>query len=126
MRVSGLARQRVFAKLQVFLAVIFSLSISAAVSAKSAGEFSNIHIKNFGQMDDRFYRGAQPSPEDYKALADLGIKTIIDLQDDPVGYEKNAAEALGMHYVHIAMSDSHLPSDAQIDQFLKIASDPHT
>ena len=30
---------------------------------------STIKIKNFGQMDERFYRGAQPKEKDYKDLA---------------------------------------------------------
>src|SRR5215213_292148 len=63
-----------------------------------------IKVKNFGQMDEHFYRGAQPKPEDYKDLVTLGIKTIIDLRDDPTSYEKREAEALGMHYINIPMS----------------------
>ena len=77
-------------------------------------------------MDDRFYRGAQPKQEDIKALADLGITTIIDLRDDPMSYEKREAEALGMRYINIPMSDSKYPKQEQIDEFLKIASDSST
>ena len=77
-------------------------------------------------MDDRFFRGAQPKQEDYKQLATLGIKTIIDLTDDPQSYEKPSAEAAGIHYVNIPMSDKHYPESAQIDQFLKLVDDPST
>ena len=100
--------------------------ISVASNAKTAPAFPNIAIKNFGQMDDRFFRGAQPDEGDFKALASLGIKTIIDLRDDPTSYEKRAAEAAGMRYVNIPMSDSSRPRDEQIDQFLKLANDPAT
>jgi hypothetical protein len=31
-------------------------------------------IKNFGQMDDHVYRGAQPKDDGYKELADLGVR----------------------------------------------------
>ena len=126
MRVLDSTGQSAFKGFQITLAVAFSLFISGIANAKSSSTFSNIHIKNFGQMDDRFYRGAQPKEEDLKALADLGIKTVIDLRDEPVSYEKRAAEALGMKYVSIPMSDSHLPSDAQIEQFLTLANDPAT
>ena len=34
-------------------------------------------------MDERFFRGGQPKEEEYKELAALGIKTVIDLRDDP-------------------------------------------
>jgi tyrosine-protein phosphatase SIW14 len=98
---------------------------AVAASAKGSG-FPGIRIKNFGKMDDRFFRGAQPDEGDYKALAALGIKTIIDLRDDPTSYEKRDAEAAGMRYANIRMSDSNRPSDAQIEQFLKLANDPAT
>jgi hypothetical protein len=64
------------------LAALFALSIAATASARSGqdGKFQNVRIKNFGQMDDRFYRGGQPKQEDIKDLADLGIKTIIDVR----------------------------------------------
>jgi protein tyrosine/serine phosphatase len=108
------------------LALTVNLLAVAAVNAKSASAFPNIRIKNFGQMDERFYRGAQPGQADYQDLAALGIKTIIDLRDDPTSYERRAAQAAGMRYVNIPMSDSSRPSDNQIDQFLKLANDPAT
>src|ERR1051325_78380 len=76
-----------------------------------------IKVKNFGQMDESFYRGAQPKPTDYKDLKALGIKTIIDLRDDPSNYEKTDAEALGMRYVNIPMSDKEKPKNEQIAAF---------
>src|SRR4029079_13825427 len=108
------------------LALAVNLIAVAAANAQTTSSFSNIKIKNFGQMDERFFRGAQPSEKDYRDLAALGIKTIIDLRDDPTSYEKRDAEAAGMKYVNIPMSDSSRPHDEQIDQFLKIANDPAT
>src|SRR6266542_4105400 len=108
-------------------ALALILTLSAISFAKGhEGNFANIHIKNFGQMDERFYRGAQPKEEDYKALASLGIKTIIDLRDDPTSYERRDAEAQGMRYVSIPMSDSSYPKEEQIQAFLKVVSDPAT
>lgn len=86
-------------------------------------QFPNIKIKNFGQMDEHFYRGAQPDRDDYTAMAALGIKTVIDLRDDPTDYEKAGAEAAGMKYVNIPMSDKRKPSNDQIEAFLVIAKD---
>lgn len=108
------------------LALSVNFIAAAPAIAKSAQAFTNIGIKNFGQMDDRFYRGAQPKESDYKSLAALGIKTIVDLRDDPTSYEQLAAEAAGMRYVNIPMSDSSTPRDEQIQQFLKLANDPTT
>jgi protein tyrosine/serine phosphatase len=106
------------------LVVIFALS--AISFAKSPTNFPNIKIKNFGQMDGRFYRGAQPKEEDYKDLATLGIKTVIDLREDPKSYEKSDVEALGMTYVNIPMGDKEYPKVDQINQFLKLVDQPST
>jgi protein tyrosine/serine phosphatase len=107
------------------ISLVFTLS-ATAFAQESQTTTSNVTIKNFGQMDDRFFRGGQPKENEYKALADLGIKTIIDLRDDPKAYEKTSAEALGMRYVNIAMSDKEYPAAAKIEEFLKLVDDPST
>jgi protein tyrosine/serine phosphatase len=108
------------------VALAFNLIAVASASAKTSAAFPNIGIKNFGKLDERFFRGAQPEERDYKDLAALGIKTIIDLRDDPTSYEERDVEAAGMRYVNIPMSDSSRPRDEQIDQFLKLANDQAT
>ncbi|HYX42988.1 MAG TPA: hypothetical protein VE821_14880 [Pyrinomonadaceae bacterium] len=117
--------QNPFRSLVAALAFIFALA-AVSVAQKPAQNFANIHIRNFGQMDARFYRGAQPKEEDYKDLKALGVKTVIDLREDPVSYEKRDVEALGMRYVNIPMSDSKYPKDEQIATFLKLIKDPTT
>jgi protein tyrosine/serine phosphatase len=102
------------------------LSFLIATSITAFAQQTDVKIKNFGQMDDRFYRGAQPKEEDYKQLAAIGIKTIIDLRDDPTDYEKREAEAAGMRYVNIPMSDKDYPETGKIDEFLKLVNDPAT
>jgi tyrosine-protein phosphatase SIW14 len=116
---------RAFAALFVF---VLGLSAAAAdVPAQTAPEaFPNIKIKNFGKMDERYYRGAQPLPDDYQSLKDLGVKTVIDLRNDPTDYEKSSVEALGMKYVNIPMSGWKYPKQSQIDEFMKLMNDPAT
>ena len=77
-------------------------------------------------MDERFYRGAQPSQTDYQSLKDLGIKTVIDLRNDPTDYEKSAVEALGMTYINIPMSGWRSPKDRDLEKFLSLANNPET
>ena len=101
-------------------------SVIAFAQSKPENDFSNIRIKNFGRMDERFYRGAQPRKEDYQALAALGIKTVIDLRADPEDYERPMVEALGMRYVNIPMVDKKYPKDEDVRQFLNLANDPET
>jgi protein tyrosine/serine phosphatase len=107
------------------LALVFAVS-TASVAKEKYSKFPNIKIKNFGQMDDRFYRGARPDEEDYKALAELGIKTIIDLTDNSREYEQPAVEAAGLRYINIPMVDKSYPSMAQVNEFLKVVDDPET
>lgn len=105
---------------------IVSLSVAASAQTEAARDFSAVKIKNFGQMDERFYRGAQPKKGDYRQLADLGIKTVIDLRHDPTDYEKAAAEAVGLKYVNIPMIAKAYPEQAHVDAFLKLVDDPET
>lgn len=108
------------------LALSFAAVATAAAQSGQTEKFPNVKIDNFGQMDARFYRGAQPKPEDYKALAAIGIKTIIDLRNDPEDFAKEATEAAGMKYVNIPMSDKKRPQEDQIEKFLSIINDPET
>ncbi|HEX8145512.1 MAG TPA: tyrosine-protein phosphatase [Pyrinomonadaceae bacterium] len=119
--------QKSFRHALCVLLTIFALAtVSAAQGLADQSVLSKIKIKNFGQMDDRFYRGAQPREEDYRDLAALGIKTIIDLRDDPKEYERPMAEALGMRYVNIPMVSKKYPTEAAIRDFLKVVNDPAT
>jgi len=124
---SVLVRSSKRSYLSVLLGVI-SLVLATQISAFSQekNETSSVTIKNFGQMDDRFFRGGQPKENDYGQLAALGIKTVIDLQDSPTDYEKQKVEALGMRYVNIPMSDKDYPETSKIDEFLKLVDDPAT
>ena len=111
----------------VLFAIVSIISLSSvAAFAQDSQKTPSVSIKNFGQMDERFFRGGQPKENEYSELAALGIKTIIDLRDDPKDYEKTKAEALGMRYVNIAMSDKDYPPAAKIDEFLKLIDDPST
>jgi protein tyrosine/serine phosphatase len=107
------------------VALVFGLSALSFAKGKESN-FPNIKIKNFGQMDERFYRGARPKGEDYKALAAIGIKTVIDLTDNSKEYEQPAVEALGMRYVNIPMVDKGYPRMEQVNEFMKLVDDPST
>jgi len=109
----------------LFAAISLLFTVSATTLAQEA-QTSKGSISNFGQMDDRFFRGGQPKEEDYKALAAIGITTVIDLRNDPKEFAKTTAEALGMRYINIPMSDKQYPATAKIEEFLKLVEDPAT
>jgi protein tyrosine/serine phosphatase len=107
------------------LAVIFSAS-TLSFAKHTESSFPNIKISNFGQMDERFYRGARPKDRDFQALAALGVKTIIDLTDNSREYEQPAVEAAGLRYVNIPIEDKSYPSAEIVNAFLKVVDDPAT
>ena len=107
-----------------FVALALVVAAISADAQTSPSQFPNINVKNFGQMDTNYFRGGQPKKEDYKALADLGINTIVDLRNDPTDYEKPAAESVGIKYINIPMDDAEYPSEAAIAKFLSVINDP--
>ena len=109
------------------LLAILLLSVAAAAKSAPSAAFPNVHIKNFGQMDDRFYRGAEPkSLEDIRALKELGISTVIDLQAESDPEERAWVESLGMRYVNIPMVAKKYPRPEWVAAFMKTVDDPST
>ncbi|HLM56064.1 MAG TPA: tyrosine-protein phosphatase [Pyrinomonadaceae bacterium] len=107
-------------------AFLLVLSLSTASDAQRRDR-PDVRIKNFGQMDERFYRGAEPKKlEDFRALKELGINTVIDLQAEPEAEERAWVESLGMRYVNIPMVVKTYPRPEWVGAFLKTVDDPAT
>jgi protein tyrosine phosphatase (PTP) superfamily phosphohydrolase (DUF442 family) len=86
---------------------------------------ADLRIDNLGQVNDRYYRGAQPKGSDYADLAALGIKTVIDFQaDGDNADEADLVEAAGMRFYRIPMTQHVPPTSEQIALFLSIVNDP--
>jgi len=110
----------------ITILALVSVALAQEPSGQNNTNVTPIKIKNFGQMDGRFYRGAQPGERDYKDLAALGITTVIDLRDDPEPSERSSVESLGMKYVHIPMIAKKYPTPQVTELFLKTVNDPAT
>ena len=109
-----------------FFAILL-LSVAATAKDDQRTAFPNVNIKNFGQMDERFYRGAEPKKlEDFQALKGLGINTVIDLQAKPEASERGMVESVGMRYVNIPMVEKKYPTAEATEMFLKTVNDPAT
>ncbi|HET7694710.1 MAG TPA: tyrosine-protein phosphatase [Vicinamibacterales bacterium] len=113
------------------------LSLVLALSAAPAPAFAGgrgplspaaaaagIRIDNFGQINDHYYRGAQPKGDDFRALSTLGVKLMIDLAQEGDRAEETNAAAAGMKFVRIPMSTHQVPSPAIVAQFLSLVNDP--
>jgi protein tyrosine/serine phosphatase len=118
--------QRSFRNAAGAIFTIFALTFISQAQDVASQNNDTVKIKNFGQLDERFYRGAQPKEQDYKDLAALGIKTVIDLTADPKPYERSTVESLGMKYINIPMIERKYPTEEATKMFLKVATDPST
>jgi protein-tyrosine phosphatase len=94
------------------------------VSSMQPISLQNISISNFGVVDGRIYRGEQPAKKDYRALASIGVHTIIDLRDDAAQSSAKYAKDAGLSYVNIPIDGHGTPTDAEAAEFLKIVNDP--
>ena len=87
-------------------------------------ELSGVKISNFGVVDGRIFRGAQPKGQDYASLKAIGVTTIIDLREDARSSSRAEAEAAGLKYVNIPLVDKQTPTDANAAAFVKAVDDP--
>jgi len=82
-------------------------------------------VRNFQQVDDHLYRGAQPTPLGFGNLQKLGVRMIVDLRggDGHREAEKAVVEKNGMRYIHIPLNGYHAPSDGEMAQVLAALDD---
>jgi uncharacterized protein (TIGR01244 family) len=114
-------------------AILLGLSLAAPAGAEdiskslvpkgSSATISNVQIDNFGQVDEHYYRGAQPKGSDYADLHALGIRTVIDLTQDGDPDEAALVEAQGMKFVRIPMTTRVTPTPVQLAQFLTLVGE---
>lgn len=97
---------------------------SAQTREATPGGAPAIAIENFGRVTELYYRGAQPSDRDYRALAAFGIRTVIDLQADGLSSEPARVAAAGMQFYRIPMTTHVPPTPAQLALFLSLVNDP--
>ncbi len=113
-----------FALLAITAAVGFARDKKADDDKKTeSAPTSDAQIKNFGRVNDFYYRGGQPEPEEYAELAKIGVKTIIDLRDDPRSFAAERANEAGLQYISFPMSDRKYPEKDVADKFLSIVTD---
>jgi tyrosine-protein phosphatase SIW14 len=93
-------------------------------SSRAKADLSGIRIDNFGRLNANYYRGAQPKGRDFASLAKLGVKTVIDLQEDGDLGEATLVSGAGMKFFRIPMNTRVVPTRDQLATFLKLVNDP--
>ncbi len=82
-------------------------------------------LKNFQEVENSVYRGAQPDRAGFRALAQLGVHTIIDLRGsgDRSDRESQIVSGLGMKYVSFPLDGYKAPTADQVAKLLAIMED---
>ena len=81
-----------------------------------------LRVKNFHQIHDWLYRGAQPPMDSFAELKSMGVKTVVNLRwrKGPVDRERARVTELGMTFIHIPLNYWTLPNRANVDEFLEV------
>jgi protein tyrosine/serine phosphatase len=106
------------------LLAVLSLATSSLAETNLNARLATIRIKNFGRINDNYYRGAQPETRDYRDLAALGVKTVVDLTRDGRSDERLLVERAGMKFYRIPLTTSDRPAQSAVTQFLNLVNDP--
>src|SRR5688572_18194192 len=81
-------------------------------------------LRNFGKVNDSYYRGPQPRENEVDQLKRLGIKTIIDLRKDKEPREAEWVSKAGIRYFNIPLRPGRRATDEQTAYFLSLVNDP--
>jgi protein tyrosine/serine phosphatase len=80
-------------------------------------------LDNFSYLGPNLSRGAQPGREGFRALAELGVTTIINLRPE-APQEEALVRSLGMDYLFYPMDPMAAPTHTQVLAFLHTVCDP--
>jgi tyrosine-protein phosphatase SIW14 len=103
------------------------IKVLVFLSLLAVAPFSHAHqIPNFRQVNDVIYRGGRPSAQDLQELKVMGVKTILNLENDrkPVAAEKNVAENLKFKFISVPTASFFKPKDQDVDHVLAVLADP--
>jgi protein tyrosine phosphatase (PTP) superfamily phosphohydrolase (DUF442 family) len=104
------------------LVVVLLLAAGNLAGARERGLPPSEGINNFGKVNDRLYRGAQPDAVGIRSLKRLGVKTILSLRQANDVWQAEAAEARadGLVYTNVPMKGFGRPSPEQVAKALAL------
>jgi tyrosine-protein phosphatase SIW14 len=85
-----------------------------------------VPIDVFAEVTAGVYRGARPERVGLEALKKMGVKTIINIDDDDeaIAEEAQNAKELGLNMISKPLSGFWAPSDEDVDAILNLLHDP--
>jgi protein tyrosine phosphatase (PTP) superfamily phosphohydrolase (DUF442 family) len=115
----------------IFLGITAQTALAAAGAGAPAGAASSsvteaqMLIPNMSVVEPGLFRGGQPNAAALMALAKLGVKTDICLDNEQplIDEERRAAQEAGLNFVSISLNPLHRPTDHEISHFLDMVQD---
>lgn len=104
------------------LGIVVCLLMPLASTGLAQKEPVYSELPNFHKVSEQLYRGAQPLGGGIRKLAELGVRTIINLrgEDERALQEQKEAEAAGLRYFSVSMPGLSAPSDEQVARVMAI------
>jgi tyrosine-protein phosphatase SIW14 len=104
------------------IAMVLMLALISFLVVAQQPELKHEELPNFHRVNEKLYRGGQPKRGGLKKLADLGIKTVVNLrgESDDTRAEEREARSMGMEYFNIPMSNTGKPTDEQVRRVIEI------
>jgi protein-tyrosine phosphatase len=99
--------------------VILGMTTWARHTTAQAQMAAPAGINNFRVVDSHVWRGAAPGTAGYAALAQAGVRTIVDLRaEEDVHVDIARLNRLGLRLVRIPIRDGQTPTQTEVDRFL--------
>jgi protein tyrosine phosphatase (PTP) superfamily phosphohydrolase (DUF442 family) len=77
-------------------------------------------VTNFGRVTELYFRGGTVTTLGISHLAEMGVRTIIDLRDKDSPGEPEAAARNGVRYFRFPMNGKVTPDDKEVNEILSI------
>lgn len=103
---------------------ILFMMVAACAHVKSGDP--NVPIVNFRTVEPGFYRGGQPDAQGFQYLKSIGVKTVINMNDNvsDIRQEKINTGAEGLQWLNVPLSGIFPPHDSDVKTIQDALADP--
>lgn len=110
---------RLFPRIIITILTLVIFSVAPSILAQSGREQVEC-VKNFERVTDRYFRGRVVTPDGIRPLAEMEVRAIIDLRDDPNADEPAICQRNGITYFNFPMTGHDAPNDKAVNEVLSI------
>src|SRR5215510_1573554 len=115
----GQTYPRLFPRIIITILILVIFSVAPSILAQSGREQVE-GVKNFGRVANRYFRGGAVTPDGIRTLAEMGVRAIIDLRDEPNADESTLCQRNGIKYFNFTMTGHKAPGDKAVNEILSI------